>query len=316
MVDSSKVVVTGGIGKVGKYVVRELVQHGHEVRVFDVAKPQTERDTVPGVEYHVGDILKIDSCKKNFKSADAIVHLAAIPRPIGYPPEVVFNVNVNGTFNVLQAACDLGVGRIVFTSSDAAYGFNFRNSFEDLYVPDYLPIDEGHPLRPKDVYGLSKKLDEEIAQSLQAKYGTTIIGLRISHVIVPTRFGRVGIEAYRKNMAESGLMIPPYVYDQEGRIVNRIFSYNDVRDAALGFRLAVEEPKLEGKYEIIGIGALDDNSTKFKTKDLLREYQYTKVPLKRELKGREPLIDFGKAKRILGFKSSFNWWKMYCSRDR
>lgn len=312
---SSKVVVTGGVGKVGAYVVKELVRHGHEVLVFDMVKPATARDAVPGVEYCLGDILKIDSCRKAFKSADAILHLAAIPRPIGYPPETVFDVNVRGTFNVLQAACEVGVPRMVFASSDAAYGFNFRNSFEDRYTPDYLPLDEEHPLRPKDTYGLSKKLDEEIARGLYLKFGATIVALRISHVVVPTRWGRVGIAAYQKNLAESGLMIPPYAYGQEGFVFNRIYSYNDVRDAALGFRLAIESRNVEGKYEVIGVGALDDNSTRFRTKDLIREYHYSEVPLKRELRGMEPLVDFSKAKRVLGFKSRFNWWKMYYARD-
>ena len=309
----SRVVVTGGAGKVGTYVLNELIQHGHDVSSFDVATPKTYGD-LPDVKYDTGDILKLESCKAAIKGADVVVHLAAIPRPAGYPPDLLFNINVTGTFNVLQAACDLGIGRVVCASSDAAYGFNFRNSFSDIYYPDYLPLDEEHPLRPKDAYGLSKKLGEDIGQSFNAKYGTTIIMLRISHVVVPVKTDRAGIDAYQKNIAASGFMLPSYAYNEAGNIFHRIFSYNDVRDAAIGFRLAIEEGSLEGKYQAIGIGALDDNSTRFTTEELIHKYQYSEVPQKRKLRGREPLIDFGKAKRILGFRSKFNWWKAYGSR--
>jgi hypothetical protein len=80
---------------------------------------------------------------------------------------------------------------------------------------------------------------------------------------------------------------------------------------AVACRLAIEARGLEDKYEIIGTGCLDGNLTKYTSKELIKIYNWDKVPLKRELKGREPLLDFSKAKKLLGFKSKFNWWEMY-----
>ncbi len=123
-----------------------------------------------------------------------------------------------GAFNIFQAAADLGIEKVVYASSDSSYGFNWRNSFDDIVVPTYLPIDENHPQKPKDAYGLSKKEGEEIAAAFTRKYEMSTISLRISHTRVPEESGDVGIPAYRKDINEKGRTLPPRVYNEAGDI--------------------------------------------------------------------------------------------------
>jgi len=313
---TQNIVVTGGSGTVGRYLVKELMKFDYKVTIFDMKEPQEEyANFFKGTNYCKGNILKIDDCKRSFKGTNIVIHLGAIPHPIGNLPELVFNVNVLGTYNVFQAACDLGITKVIFASSDASYGFHFRNSFDDILLPEYLPIDEDHPQKPKDCYGLSKKISEEIATTFNRKYGITTIGLRISHVRIPEKSGMSGIEAYQKNIKEKGVMIPSLIYNESGDVfTGQIFSYNDVRDVAQAFRLTTQVKGLEGKSEIFCIGNIDDIPTKFETKELIKKWHFDKIPLKRKLKKREPLCDFSKANRILGYRSKYNWWEMYGSK--
>jgi len=300
-----KIVVTGGSGRVGEYVIDEFKKNNHEVTVL-VHLKEPERKDVTLIR---GSVLKIDDCKKAFKGAEAVIHLAAIPNLFSDPPEKVFYVNAIGTFNVFQAASDLGIEKVVYTSSDSSYGFNWRNSFDDILLPAYLPIDENHPQQPKDAYGLSKKVDEEIARAFTRKYGMTTISLRISHTRVPEESHEVGVEAYRKDINEKGRMSPPHVYNEAGDI-SQVFCYNDVRDVAQAFRLAVEAEGLESKSEAFNICA-DDNPSKFNSVEFIKMIGWSGVPFKKEIKERQSLFDWSKAKRLLGYQPLYNWYDYY-----
>jgi len=309
-VKAMKITVTGGSGIVGRYVIDELKRHHHEITVFTRGKiPVPENKDVTFVK---GDILKIDDCRKAFKGAEAVIHLAAIPHLFDDPPEKVFYVNVIGTFDVFQAASDLGIKNIVSCSSDSSYGFNWRDSFDDILLPVYLPIDENHSQKPKDAYGLSKKIGEEIVRTFTRKYGMTTISLRISHTRIPEKSGDAGIEAYKKDIKEKGTMFQPRVYNKAGNI-SQVFCYNDARDAARAFRLAVEAKGLEGKSEVFNICA-DDNGSKFDTVEFTKMIGWDKVSLKKEIKGRQSLFDWSKAARLLGYKPLYNWYDLYIGK--
>jgi len=299
-----KIALTGGSGRVGEYLIDELKKYNYEVVVLDQKEPK-RKDVI----FVKGDMLKIDNCKNAFNGVDTIIHLAAIPHLFSDPPEKVFYINTIGTFSVFQAAADLGIKRVIYGSSDSAYGFNWRNSFDDIPIPIYLPVDENHPQEPKDAYGLSKKVGEEIAKTFNRKYGMTTISLRISHVRVPEENNEVGIEAYKKDIKGHGRMLPPRVYNKEGNIT-QIFCYNDVRDAARAFRLAVEAKGLEGRYEAFNICA-DDNISKFNLMEFIKMLGWSEVPLKKEIKDRQSFFDWSKAKRLLGFQPLHNWYDLY-----
>ena len=330
-----RVAVTGGLGFLGRYVVKELIKSGANVTIFDINEPNKKYDSFfKGSEYCKGNILNINDCKAVFKNIDVIVHLAAIIGALtDYPSETVFNVNTTGTFNIFKAAYGTGVSKIIYASSDASYGYNFRKSEKDTFIPAYLPVDEDFPQKPLDVYGTSKRVCEEIAKFFNNKYGITTIGLRISHIRIPISSNPEcndisnlseleiyrSIEVYQKNLSNFGMMLMPLEPRILGKGENKvwsgyIFSYNDVRDAAAAFILAVKNKELKGKNEIFCIGNMEDNGTKYLTKDLIKQFHFENVPLKKDLKDREPLYCSDKAKRILGYQSKFNWWELYGSK--
>ena len=101
------ILVTGGSGDVGAYVVRDLLAAGHKPVVFDKRPPEANE-----VEYREGDILDLNCCRKACEGVNAIIHLAAIRSPLPAAPDKVLHVNAVGTYNVHQAAADVGVRRV------------------------------------------------------------------------------------------------------------------------------------------------------------------------------------------------------------
>ena len=209
------ILVTGGQGKVGRFVVQELVNSAHEVTVFDRV-PGPERGAV---RYLVGDIQDLGQVMEAMHGADAVIHLAAIHNPNITTAAVTYQTNVVGTFHVHHAAFRLGIKRVVSASSNAVVGW----SYSDNFVPDYLPVDEDHPLRPEDPYGLSKEIGETIARSYALR-GLETVSLRPSGVLSPEELEAIKKAGGRK---PSGF---------------QAYSYIDARDLALAFRLAVVRP--------------------------------------------------------------------------
>ena len=219
-----KILVTGGLGKVGRWVVAELIDSGagksaHQVTVFDRAAGP-ERGAV---KYLLGDIQDLGQVMEAMIGADAVIHLAAIHNPNIATAPLVYQTNVVGTFNVHHAAYRLGVKRVVSTSSNAIVGWSYSERFE----PDYLPIDENHPLRPEDVYGLSKQIGETIAHSY-ARQGVESIILRPSGVVTSEELHELKKAGGRKPTSFQA------------------FSYIDARDLAVAFRLALEKSLTNG----------------------------------------------------------------------
>jgi len=275
-----KVIVTGGSGRVGRYVVAELLRK-HDVTVFDLNKPDYSE-----IKFVKGDITILEDCVKAFRGVDAIIHLAAIPHPLKDPPETVFRVNVMGTFCVLEAAVKCGVKKVITASSDSTLGFNFRKK---PLVPEYLPINENHPLKPQDPYGLSKLVSEEICRSYLAAYGIQTICLRPCWVWFPEE-------------AERYLSL----VERQDACMKNLWSYVDARDAAQAFRLALENEDVH--HDIFFISA-EDTASREETLKLIQRY-YPQVPkVSKRLTGRRSLIDCSKAKRILGYKPKYSWKK-------
>ena len=276
-----KIVVTGGSGKVGTYVLQELQGH-HEIVAFDRHAP-----TVENVSFVEGDILDPDACRRAFEGTDVVVHLAAIPHPMSDAPEYVMRINTMGTFIVHQAAADVGVRRVVQASSDSSYGFVFRTRD---FLPEYLPLDEDHPQRPQDPYGLSKLMGEEIARSFTRQCGLETVSLRICFVWFPEH-------------ADNYL---PLTQNPENWL-NGLWLYNDARDAAQAFRLAAETPGLANEAFLI---SATDNGTVYDTMDLVRRFYASDIPRKSDLSGTVSLADWSKANRILGYQPRYRWRDM------
>jgi nucleoside-diphosphate-sugar epimerase len=179
-----KVVITGAAGLIGRNAAAALAAHGHGVVCVD-------RTGAPVI----ADLADVRSLEPIVRGADALVHLARIKFPYtasGYDaaarvwkkPDVLgdaerFSGNVAMTFNVLSAALAAGVKRVVLGSSFAVYGLYYPSR---PMAPDYLPIDEAHPRRPDDPYGLSKLAGEALADGFARRGSMQIASLRFPGV--------------------------------------------------------------------------------------------------------------------------------------
>lgn len=170
------IAVTGGNGVLGNAIVRDLSLDA-KVTSLDITPGQ------PGVHSRYTDILAMDSLRTALAGHDAIVHVAALLLP-GDSQEKMFNVNVVGTWNLLQVAEELAIRKVVLLSSECSSGIININGMRQSR-PDYLPIDEAHPLRPLETYGMSKQLNEVTAQAFARRGEMQIVALRPTLVLVP-----------------------------------------------------------------------------------------------------------------------------------
>src|SRR6266568_1212495 len=152
-----RILVTGARGKVGTATARALVEAGHEVTCTDLLRGVFERPAPGEPAYLQADLTNPGDAFAVVRGMNAVVHAAAIPDPTHNPPATVFQNNLMSTFNTLEAAIRLGVSRFVNISSETVPGFFFP---ERPFLPDYVPVDESHPIRPQDPYALSKYFGE------------------------------------------------------------------------------------------------------------------------------------------------------------
>ncbi|MEX0802316.1 MAG: NAD(P)-dependent oxidoreductase [Candidatus Binatia bacterium] len=287
-----RVVVTGGSGRLGQYVVRELFTHSHAVSSLDAIKP---RECPCPTD--VADLTKFDLLIDRFKNVDAVVHLARIRFPY---TETGFNAaqqkweftdaagdaerfgqNIAITNNVLAAAQAAGVKKIVSGSSLAVYGLYYPVT---ELRPEYLPVDEAHPLRPQDPYGLTKLLGEKLCDAVTCKSGAQIASLR---------FAGVYTEAHRSMLLERKKN--PVV-----RGTGALWSYIDARDAARACRLALEADFTGHQaFNICARSTIMDTPTR----ELVTHYLPQVKDLRDGLEGCSSGYNVVKAKRMLRFES-------------
>ncbi|MGZ6544633.1 MAG: SDR family oxidoreductase [Actinomycetota bacterium] len=172
-------VVTGGAGFIGSNIVHALLERGHAVRVFDdlsTGRLHNLRDIAGEVEFVEGDVCDGDAVASVLAGASLVFHEAAIPsvaRSVADP--LASNaVNVTGTLQVLVAARDASVERVVFASSAAVYG-----------DADTLPLREGLPTRPASPYGASKLAGERYLEVFMRTWGLPTVALRYLNVFGP-----------------------------------------------------------------------------------------------------------------------------------
>ncbi len=275
-----RIVVTGGAGRIGGYVVAEL-QDQYDVVVLDRTLPATRHNARYRIGNHedLGEV--IDACQ----GASAILHLSAIPAPRTYPDQVVFRTNVIGTFTVHQAAALLGIDTVISTSSQSAFGWAWGSRD---FLPRYLPVDEQHPDEPDDAYGLSKVLGEEIAHTFHRKTGMRAVILRPPMVTGPTGYA----ELRRNARTEPETWWPA------------LMGYVDVRDLATAFRLALEHREV--MHDTFNVVA-DDSLALEPLCDVLPRIDERFHELARPLTGSQPMVSNAKIKRLLGWRPRHSW---------
>jgi nucleoside-diphosphate-sugar epimerase len=169
-----RIAITGGLGRLGQYVVRALATH--TPRVLDIGAPAD-----PPPNYHRADLRDLAALLAALQAIDVVVHLGAIDRSFATNDAATMQVNTLGTWNLFEAARLAGVRRVVHCSSSSATGLDASNPG---MPPHYLPIDEAHPAHPTDAYGLSKLCGERIAEAFSRR-GMEVLVIRPSFVAFP-----------------------------------------------------------------------------------------------------------------------------------
>jgi UDP-glucose 4-epimerase len=281
-----RVLVTGSRGKVGRATVAALIGAGHEVRATDVVPPTFERPLEGEPEYIQADVADAGEMFAVVRGMEAVVHAAALPEPTHNPPHVVFQNNLMGVFNTLEAAIRFGVTRFVNVSSETVPGFFFP---ERDFLPDYVPVDEEHPIRPQDPYATAKYFGELLMDAAIRRSDIQCISIRPSWV---QHKGN-----YERNLG-------PQVRDASNLSPN-FWSYIDVYDLADAIVLAVESDLPD--HEVFYI-ASPDNVGNRPFEEIVREYYGDKVEIKKPL----PRVDssgisIAKAERMLGYSPKRSW---------
>jgi nucleoside-diphosphate-sugar epimerase len=271
-----KIVVTGGSGKAGRAVVRDLIEHGYEVLNVDVL-PSRE----PLTPFLKIDLTDLGQTFEALHGAAAVIHLAAIPAPGLQADEVTFRTNMTSTYNVFTAALKLGLERVVWASSETTLGLPF-----DREKPAYAPIDEQHPAYPESSYALSKILSEEMARQMNRWSGIPFVGLRFSNIMEPQDYER----------------FPGFWQDARLRKWN-LWSYVDARDVAQSCRLGLEA-KLTGA-EVFIIAAADTVMNR-PNAELMAEV-FPDVPLRAGTGDFETLLSINRARERLGYAPAYSW---------
>jgi nucleoside-diphosphate-sugar epimerase len=270
-----RIVVTGGSGKGGKWVVRELRDHGHDVLNVDV-----RHDGSAFGLYMVADLTDLGQTQDALSGADAVVHFAAIPAPSLRPEGETFRINALSTYNVFAAAVAHGFKRVVWASSETVLGLPFDTP------PAFAPIDETIEPRPESSYALSKLVGETMAAQFARRSGTVFVGLRISNIMEPDDYA----------------LFPTFWNDAQLRKWN-LWGYVDARDVASAARLGLEAD-VSGS-EICIVAAADTVMTR-PSADLMAEV-FPTVPLRRTVTGRETLLSIDQAHRLLGYAPTHRW---------
>jgi nucleoside-diphosphate-sugar epimerase len=277
------IVVTGGSGKAGRACIQDLLAHQYEVASVDLARPSD-----PNLVFSRADltdfgqtVAALSGIDERVRNVSAVVHLAAIPAPGLATNAVTFATNTISTYNIFEAARQLGIKNVVWASSETVLGLPFDTP------PPYVPIDEEYPGRPESAYSLSKLVGEEMAkQFCRWDPELKIIGLRFSNIMEPEDYARFA----------------GFQDDARKRKWN-FWGYIDARDAAQSVRLALEA-KIKGAEVFIIANA--DSVMRRDNQSLLKEV-FPNVPHKRSFGPNDTLLAIDKARVVLGYKPSHSW---------
>ena len=274
------IAVTGGSGKAGRAVVRDLIVHGHDVLNVDLV-PSPDA-TTPFLRADVSDLGQaIEALSGGIR---AVVHLAAIPSPVHAPPDTVFRTNVTSTHAVFSAAVRNGLERVVWASSETTLGLPFDRP------PDYAPVDEQHELRPETSYALSKVLGEEMARQFSRWSGIPFVGLRFSNIMERADYER----------------FPSFWDDATTRKWN-LWSYVDESHVAESVRLALEADVRGAEAFIV---AAADTVMRRPSRELMAEV-FPGVPVRNGIGEHGTLLGIDKARSVLGYDPEFTWRELF-----
>lgn len=272
-----RVIVSGGAGKAGRAVTKDLTTRGYDVVSVDLAASRRADDPTL-----IADLTDLGQTVEALRGADAVVHLAAIPAPNIMPEGETFRINMMSTYNVFSAATQLGLERVVWASSETIIGLPF-----DRERPRYAPIDEHHPALPEFHYALSKLAGEVIAAQFSRWSGIPFIALRFSNIMEE--------EDYEPRF-------PGFWDDPKIRAWN-LWGYVDARDVAQAVRRSLTAEVAGAEPFLI---AAPDTCMPQKSMELMEQI-YPDVPVVEEVPGRQTLLSIDKARKVLGYEPEHSW---------
>lgn len=279
----TKVIVTGGSGKLGRAVLADLVAHGYRVLNLDQVVPEDPIAPTLRVDLReFGEVIAalsgVDERRGPF---DAVVHLAAIPAPGLAPNARTFANNVMATYHVLEAARVLGIKNVTLASSETVLGLPFDQP------PPYVPVDEEYDPRPETAYSLGKVVDETVARQF-ARWDPAlkIAALRLSNVM--------DVEDYRE--------FPGFDADARKRKWN-LWSYIDARDGAQAVRKAIEAAFTGFEAFIIA----NADTVMSRANAALMAEVFPGVEIRPSMSATGTLLSIYKAKWMLGYQPQHSW---------
>jgi dTDP-glucose 4,6-dehydratase len=244
MNENSTVLVTGADGFIGSHLTEALVRRGYKVRAFVYYNSfnswgwldHCAQDVKGKFEVIAGDIRDPHGIKTAMQGCDAVLHLAAlIAIPFSYhSPDTYVDTNVKGTLNVLQAARELGLRKVVHTSTSEVYG-----------TAQYVPINESHPLQGQSPYSASKIGADQIAYSFHTSFDLPVVTVRPFNTYGPRQSARAVIPTIITQIASGATKI-----DLGAISPTRDFTYVD--DTVSGFISALESDKGIGETANLG----------------------------------------------------------------
>lgn len=280
-----RVLITGASGYVAKFVIEELTK-SHQLSLFSRRHPsEGPYATKTESAFIKGDLTNLDDCRKAVDGVDCIAHIGGINQP----SDDTFRVNTVGTYNLMEAAREARVRRVVLASSNCALGHCFRITNRPFEI-QYLPFDEAHPSVIEDNYGLSKFINEKTVETYARAYGIEGIALRLNWCWGPAEL------EWRTSQPFS-----PARHKEE------FWAYVDMRDVAQAFRLAVEVPSSSpNSFKIYNISAADTMADGLSVDLITRFYpQYSHFA--KGLEGHVSFFTWQAAYRDLGYQPHYSW---------
>jgi len=309
--------VTGGAGFIGSNTVDELVRRGHGVVVLDdlsSGKEDNLAEVRSKITFMKGSITDIEAVQKAMVQADYVIHLAArtsVPRSVKDPVDTN-RINVDGTLNVLVAARDNKVKRVVFAASSSAYGDT-----------PTLPKSEDMQPVPISPYGVSKYVGELYAQTFGRCYGLENVCLRYFNIFGPRQDPDSPYSGVLSRFSAAFLDSTPPVVFGDGE-QTRDFTYVD--NAVLANTLACEAPSASGRTFNVGTGhAVSLNQVLQMLQKASGKTLETKYEPSREGDIRDSLADIRLAKEFLGYEPAvlfeeglertYAWYQAHHAKD-
>lgn len=288
-VRNSRILVTGGAGFIGSNLVDELIERDIDVMVLDNLSSGKMENVNPKAKFHNVDIRNLEEIKPLFKNVDYVFHLAAYPRvQLSIEnPQLANDINLNGTLNVLIAARDAKVRKVIYSASSSAYGDQ-----------DIMPLRENMKPNPMSPYALQKYTGEEYCKIFSMAYGLPTVCLRYFNV-----YGkRQAIEgAYALVI---GIFINQRLNNQPMTIVGdgeQKRDFTSVVDVVKANILAANSQKV-GKGEVINVG----NGRNYSVNDVANFIGGPKINIASRIEPRETLADNSLARELLGWEPTGN----------